>query len=120
MAFEQDFGHLRVEIGARLARGGDDHFDVGQAFDLAADGTHEVGVFAMFVAIAAAELETPDVIAEIMPQHEPRFGHFHQAAVDGRFIEAFGNQHVGHVGMTLGTVGTRQMLKDGYAAGRTT
>ena len=63
LPLEQDLGDLVVDLRPRVMQRRDDHFDVRQAFDLAADGAHEVGVFAMFVVVAAAEFKPPDVVA---------------------------------------------------------
>lgn len=45
-------------------------------------------MLARVVRASAADLETPDVIAEVGPRHEVRFDEVDQVAVDRRPVEA--------------------------------
>jgi hypothetical protein len=106
-AFEQDLRHLAVQMRARLAHGRDDDFHVVEAFHLAADGTHEVGVLAVLLVLAAAEFKPPHVVTQIVPQGESRFSQLHQTTVDRGFVEPFRHEDVGHFGVALRPGGAR-------------
>ena len=50
------------------------------------------------------DLESPHVVAEFDPRHEPRLGELRQVAVNRRPVEALVGEGIGHFGVGLRTV----------------
>ncbi len=65
------------------------------------------------------ELESPDVIPQLHPRHQPGLGEFRQIAVDRGPIKALIRQGGRYLGMGLGTVCPSQVLQDCKPSGGT-
>ena len=57
------------------------------------------------------DLESPHVVAEFDPRHEPRLGEFRQVAVDRRPVEPAMIKRLRHLRMRLGPCGGEQVLE---------
>lgn len=68
---------------------------------------------------ASLKLESPDVITQFHPRHQPGLGEFRQIAVDRGPIKALIRQGRRHLGMGLGTVRPSQVLQDCKPSGST-
>lgn len=114
--FQEDLGHFAQEWFFRSTFGLYDlHFHAVEAGDFAAIDAHEVGMLSRFVMIAATKLKTPAVIPNLQPREDIGVGQLDQAAIDGRFVESFGDEHFCHIGVAQWFASDRHMLQHSHA-----
>ncbi len=78
----------------------DRHSSFGQTGHVAARGAHEMGMKLLGGMLDfRGELETPKMIAEVGPPHEPSFCQIRQVSVDGRAIEPSVFETITHLGV---------------------
>jgi len=71
--------------------GRDLYLDIRQALHLAAIDADEMRMLGGGVVVAAAQFESPGVVARVEPIQQTGVGQFDQAAIQRGFVVAFGN-----------------------------
>jgi len=117
VALQEHFRDV-AQGGSFIASSGRDFdFDIGQASDRAAIDADEVRVLSASM-LFILHFEPPGVVAGVEASQEARVGQLDQAAIEGRFVESLGNEHVGHVGVADGLAGGGNVLQNSQTRGR--